>query len=345
MNQNQKQEEIIVSEKEVQQLQQCLPKANFIGSKILKYQGYWYHDNHLQNVLVFQRHFHAQDTDLIIGSLPKTGTTWLKSLLFAVVNRANYSANHHQNPLLENHPHELVYSLETDVYNKAFVYPRPHHLNELSSPRLLSTHLPYVSLPESIRTSGCRILYITRNPMDTLVSLYYFSMKVMKNYFSMDILKMILGMFYPTPTMQDFFEAFCEDRIPFGPFFDHAVGYWKACLEQPDKVLFLKYEELKDDPTVQLKRLAEFVGMPFTSQEESDGVIQQIIEMCSIKSMKKLEVNKSGVINKLFDKNSYFRKGEVGDWTHHFTPPMVEKMKRLMDEKLEGTGLSYKLTS
>uniref|UniRef100_A0A803NB03 Sulfotransferase n=1 Tax=Chenopodium quinoa TaxID=63459 RepID=A0A803NB03_CHEQI len=288
MNQNQKQEEFIVSEKEVQQLQQCLPKAKLIGTKILKYQGYWYHDNHLQNVPRFQRHFHARDTDLIIGSLPKTGTTWLKSLLFAIVNRAHYSGNHHQNPLLENHPHELVYSLETDVYNKAFVYPRPHHLNELSSPRLLSTHLPYVSLPESIRTS-------------------------------------ILG---------DFFEAFCEDRIPFGPFFDHAVGYWKASLEQPDKVLFLKYEELKDDPTVQLKRLAEFVSMPFTSQEESDGVIQQIIEMCSIKSMKELDVNKSGVINKLFDKKSYFRKCEVGDWTHHFTPPMVEKMKKLMDEKL-----------
>ncbi|XP_021839049.2 cytosolic sulfotransferase 5 [Spinacia oleracea] len=345
MNQNQKQEEIILSGKEVQQLMQCLPKATFVGSKIMKYQGFWYHDNHIQNVLAFQRHFQARDTDLIIASLPKTGTTWLKSLLFAVVNRAHYSTNHHQNPLLTNHPHELVYSLETDVYSKAFVYPHPHHLNELSSPRLLSTHLPYASLPESIKNSGCRILYITRNPLDTLVSLYYFSMKVMKKYFSMDVMKMILGMFYPTPSMEDFFEAFCEDRIPFGPFFDHVVGYWKESLEQPDKVLFLKYEELKDDPTIQLKRLAEFVGMPFTSQEESEGVIQQIIDMCSIKKMKELEVNKTGVINKLFEKKTYFRKGEVGDWTHHFTAPMVEKMKKLMEEKLEGTDLSYKLLS
>lgn len=238
-----------------------------------------------------------------------------------------------------------MYSLETDVYNKTFAYPRPHHLNGLTSPRLLSTHLPYVSLPESIKTSGCRVLYITRNPLDTIVSLYYFSMKVMKNYFSMDVMKMILGLFYPTPRMEDFFEAFCEERIPFGPFFDHVVGYWKASLEQPDKFLFLKYEELKEDPTLQLKRLAEFVGMPFTSQEESEGVIQQIIEMCSIKNMKELEVNKSGVINKLFEKKTYFRKGEVGDWTHHFTPPMVEKMKKLMDKKLEGTGLSFKLLS
>ncbi|KAL2895682.1 Cytosolic sulfotransferase 15 [Bienertia sinuspersici] len=156
---------------------------------------------------------------------------------------------------------------------------------------------------------------------------------------------MILGMCYPTPSMEDFFEAFCEDRIPFGPFFDHVVGYWKASLEQPDKVLFLKYEDLKDDSTLHLKKLAEFVGMPFTSQEESEGVIDKIIEMCSIKSMKELEVNKSGVINKLFEKKAYFRKGEVGDWTHHFTPSMVEKIKKLMDEKLQGTGLSFKLLS
>ncbi|XP_010673229.1 cytosolic sulfotransferase 5 [Beta vulgaris subsp. vulgaris] len=343
MNQNQKQEEIIVSEKEAQQLKQGLPKATFIGSKIMKYQGFWYHENQIQNILAFQSHYCARKSDLFVASFPKTGTTWLKSLLFAIVNRVHYSTNHDQNPILANHPHELVYSLETDVYSNAFVYPRPHHLDELSSPRLLSTHLPYSSLPESIKTSGCKIVYITRNPLDTLVSLYHFSMKVMKKYFSMDVMKMILGMFYQTPSLEDFFEAFCEERIPFGPFFDHVAEYWKASSEQPDKVLFLKYEELKDDPILHVKRLAEFVGSPFTTEEESDGVIEQIIEMCSIKNMKELEANKSGVINKLFEKQSYFRKGEVGDWTHYFTPPMVEKMKKIMDEKLEGTGLSFNL--
>ncbi|KAL2927850.1 Cytosolic sulfotransferase 15 [Bienertia sinuspersici] len=59
--------------------------------------------------------------------------------------------------------------------------------------------------------------------------------------------------------------------------------------------------------------------------------------------MKELDVNKNGVINKFYEKKSYFRKGEIGDWTNHFTPFMVERMTKLMEEKLEGTGLSFKL--
>lgn len=117
---------------------------------------------------MFQRHFHARDTDIIIASHPKTGTTWLKSLLFATVNRFQHPK--HKSPLLKNHPHELVYRLENDVYGEAFEYPRPHHLHELPSPRLLHTHLPYTSVPDSISSTdnnnnnpGCRILYILRH--------------------------------------------------------------------------------------------------------------------------------------------------------------------------------------
>ncbi|KAL2920968.1 Cytosolic sulfotransferase 13 [Bienertia sinuspersici] len=127
---------------------------------------------------MFQRYFHAHDTDLIIASHPKTGTTWLKSLLFATVNRFNQPKN--GSPLLKHHPHELVYRLENNVYGEAFEYPRPQHLNELPSPRLLNTHMPYNSLPRSILSLGCRVLYISRNPLDTVVSFYYFMLDLLK---------------------------------------------------------------------------------------------------------------------------------------------------------------------
>uniref|UniRef100_A0A803MZX0 Sulfotransferase n=1 Tax=Chenopodium quinoa TaxID=63459 RepID=A0A803MZX0_CHEQI len=269
------------------------------------------------------------ESDLFIAGFPKTGTTWLKSLLFGIVKRANHPIDH--SPLLTHHPQELVYNLENDWYNQAFAYPQPHHLNELKSPRLLSTHVPYTSLPESIKTSGCRILYISRNPLDTLVSFYYFVLEYAKKIENEDIVK----------SLENFFEDFCEGKFTGGPYFEHVLEFWNMSLERPDKVLFLKYEDLKDDLKPHLKRVAEFIGMPFSPQEESEDVITQIIELCNIKNMK--EVNKSGVINKFFEKKSYFRKGEVGDWTNHFSPALVEKMNKLMKEKLDGSGLSFKL--
>ncbi|KMT04196.1 hypothetical protein BVRB_8g184910 [Beta vulgaris subsp. vulgaris] len=324
----------LVHDDEVEELKQCLPKDYIIGDlEIVKYQGFWcFADtNMFKSILMFQRHFQARESDLIVASFPKTGTTWLKSILYSVVNRFKHPIK--QSPLLTNHPHELVCRLEYDIYGDAFDYPRPHHLSELPSPRLFHTHLPYVTLPESIKVSGCRILYITRNPLDTLVSMMYFAMKPLKELVGEDV---------ELPSIEYYFEDFCEGKP--GPFFEHVIEYWKQSLEQPNKVLFLKYEELKEDPILHLKRVAEFVDMPFTEIKESEGVIEEIIEFCSINNLKELEGNKNGVINKIYDKKSYFRKGEVGDWTNHsITPVMVEKMKKLMQEKLEGTGLSFQL--
>ncbi|KAL2892681.1 Cytosolic sulfotransferase 1 [Bienertia sinuspersici] len=139
-----------------------------------------------------------------------------------------------------------------------------------------------------------------------------------------------MGEDFQLPSLEDFFEDCYEGRIPY---------------ENPSHVLFLKYEDLKDDAVFYLKRLAEFVGMPFSLQEESEGVINKIIELCSINNLKDLKVNKNGVLNKFFDKNTFFRKGEVGDWTNFFTKSEVLKMNKLMEEKLRATGLSFKLIS
>ncbi|KAK9683888.1 hypothetical protein RND81_10G172400 [Saponaria officinalis] len=103
---------------------------------------------------------------------------------------------------------------------------------------------------------------------------------------------------------------FCEGMFLFGPYFENVLEYWNTSVNQPEKVLFLKYEQLKANPTLQVKRLAEFIGMPFSAQEENGGVVDDIIELCSFKNIKELEVNKSGsLLNfKFVDKMSLFRK-------------------------------------
>ncbi|XP_074280200.1 cytosolic sulfotransferase 5-like [Silene latifolia] len=322
-------------EDEVQLLKQSLPKASFRGTDLLtKYQEFWVLHNgpQLSNILNFQRHFNARDTDIVITSVPKTGSTWLRSLLFSIMNRAN-QPNLENHPLVKNHPNELVFNLEA-IYGNVFDYPRVIHLNELPSPRLFFTHLPYESLPESIKASKCRLLYITRNPLDTIVSLWYFIISMMKKK---------LGDNYQPPCFEDFSEDFYNGRFVYGPFFEHVLGFWKKSLERPEKVLFLTYEDLKDDTVVELKRLAEFLGVPFSTEEEDKGIIKEIIELCSIKSLKGMEVNKNGVLNKIFEKKSFFRKGEVGDWKNHFKTEMANKMIELMEKKLKGTGLSFRL--
>ncbi|KAF8378547.1 hypothetical protein HHK36_029890 [Tetracentron sinense] len=107
------------------------------------------------------------------------------------------------------------------------------------------------------------------------------------------------------------FESFCNGVHPFGSFHDHVLGYWKESLEKPQKILFLKYEELKKEPRAQMKKLASFLGKPFVKEEEVDKVLWR----CSFDRLKNLEVNKNGVdpwVGMLH--SSYFRLGNIGDW-------------------------------
>ncbi|XP_056166546.1 cytosolic sulfotransferase 15-like [Syzygium oleosum] len=291
------------------------------------FQNFWCPMYLLPNVVAFQRHFKAKDKDLIVASDQKSGTTWLMAIAFSIVKRSRFDVSN--TPLLTSSPHELIPRFELDL----FVNNPRFDLDDMEEPRLLSTHLPYSSLPECVMRSDCRIIYICRNPLDIVVSSWHFFLQLAQSEEWSE----------GSLSLEEHFEIYCQGKIPFGPFWDHMVGYWKESLERPHKVLFLKYEDLKEDIVGHLKNVAEFVGLPFTEEEEEGGVIEEIAKMCSFKTLKDLEVNKSGKLpGKTIEKRSFFRKGEVGDWVNHLTPSMVDRLNSIMQENLSPFGLEFK---
>ena len=110
-------------------------------------------------------------------------------------------------------------------------------------------------------------------------------------------------------------------------------------------MLFLKYEEIKLDPARVVRRLASFLGVPLTEQEESFGVADKVARMCSFETLTGLEVNQGGGVshgNRVhFDNSVFYRKGEVGDWVNHMSREMGEKLDGIVQEKLQGSGLVF----
>ncbi|KAM6542298.1 hypothetical protein CsatB_006745 [Cannabis sativa] len=277
------------------------------------YQGFWVHKFVLKGIISFQTQFVARDDDIILASCPKSGTTWLKSLVFSIVKR---TSNYNNHPLVSTSPHSLIGELELSL------------LPNDTKPRIMSTHTPYPSLPPSIKYCNSKIIYICRNPLDLFVSHWHFVHK-------------ISGDNIEPSHLEECFDVFCKGIHIYGPFWDHILGFWKASLKMPHKILFLKYEELKKDNVFFIRKIADFSGFPFSVEEENQGVPKKIEQLCSLENMKNLEVNKSGRHYVGIPNSSFYRKGQIGDWVNYLTPQMAERGKKLIQEKFEQSGLMF----
>ncbi|RXH96051.1 hypothetical protein DVH24_008551 [Malus domestica] len=281
--------------------------------------------------------------------------------MFATLNRSLYDAASPHHPLLTTGPHDCFPFLDMDDMLGNHDHNRPvtsldhdhddrdggdgminNYVPPTSTTQLFATHLPYSLLPKSVTTSSStcsvsKFVYVYRNPKDVFISSWIFASKV----------RAINTRLAPF-SLEEAFEIFCRGVCPYGPYWDHVLGFWKASLEMPEQVWFLKYEDLKKEPSANVKRLAEFLGQPFSEEEESKGVVQQIIKLCSFENLSSLEVNKTSrtqqyfvKANIVFENSDFFRKGQVGDWKNFFTDDMAKCMDQIVDERFSGSGLTF----
>ncbi|KAJ8448068.1 hypothetical protein Cgig2_031792 [Carnegiea gigantea] len=279
------------------------PYGSTSDESLYQYEGFWYYKSDLQGAIISQKTLvSVEPCDVVLATFPKSGTTWFKALIFTIMNRNQHnpcsstSSCSNSHPLHFASPHDCASRWLEHYAYKNPTNPVPDHVP------ILSTHMPYHSLPVSIKSSCCPIVYVCRNTKDNFVSLWHFTNKMRSNKL-------------PPISLGEAFELFCRGVSPFGPFWDHLLGYWKASLESPNKILFLKYEDMKREPGVCVKKLAEFIGYPFSHEEETQGVVQHIVEFCSFENLSNFEVNKMETTKSIaptltVSNNMFFRKGQ-----------------------------------
>ncbi|KAG2536112.1 cytosolic sulfotransferase 18-like [Panicum virgatum] len=303
-----------------------LPRRGGWAKPLVLYRNYWLNPERLKHIIPVKERFKPHRDDIILATYPKCGTTWLKALAFTVTTRGRHAlaAGH---PLLTGrHPQEVVAHLEV---------PTPAGdlagIDKMPSPRLLATHLPLSLLPPAVAASGCRVVYLCRQPKDAFVSWWYFANQMHKG---------------PSPIKFDeALSMFCEGFSPFGPFWEHYLEYWKERLARPEQVLFLRYEEIASDPVEVVRTLAGFFAVPFTQEEERRGVPEEVVRLCSFDMLSGLEHNQAGDVARgdsiVVGKSMFFRKGKVGDWENHMSKEMAKKLDDVIEDKFKGSGLVF----
>ncbi|CAN0896887.1 Cytosolic sulfotransferase 16 [Linum grandiflorum] len=294
-------------------------------TEIRRVQGFWYRPVFMGGINAFRAEFKPRRDDVVIlTSAQKTGTTWLKALSYSILSRDD-----EEDTLTKMNPQICVPSFYGMVYSDDPAL-RP---TDIDQHRLFHTHVPFSYLPDSIKTyaRGLKLVYITREPKDTLISQWHFFNKQFRDKDD------------DTFPLERAVESFCSGKMPLGPYWEHVLEYWEESKRSPDNVMFIKYEDLHRNPKLHVRKLAAFMGKPF-EEDGDDEEVEKVIWRSSFDRLKDLDVNKTAPKQKmklapLLKFSDFFRRGAVGDWSNYLTPEMAQRVDDITRVKFRGTGL------
>nr|CAB3266699.1 sulfotransferase 1C2-like [Phallusia mammillata] len=179
--------------------------------------------------------------------------------------------------------------------------------------RCFGTHLPsdLVNLKKFKK-----IIYVIRNPKDQLVSWYHFAVHEPYNLLPQDA--------------KEFFDLHIQGVFskPGEGYLEHVTEWYRH--KNDENIMFLAYEDLKQNPLKHIKEIAEFIEVKVT-----EGEISEIAENTSFKSLKK--ASKGNAVESV----QMFRKGQIGDWKNHLKVAQSEAIDRKVEEILGDTDIKF----
>jgi hypothetical protein len=160
-----------------------------------------------------------------------------------------------------------------------------------------------------------KVVLLTRDPRDLLVSNYYQSTK-RENVFAGNLSSFVKSDNHGIKKIQRFYSM------------------WYEKVQHRANFFHLRYEELHRNPPQVLKVLLDFIGLEQVEEE----LIESAVSFASFENMKRME--REGYFNKISmrpvdvkDENSYkVRKGEIGGYDEELSDDDLDYIKRVMKE-------------
>lgn len=254
-------------------------------------------------------HMEIRNSDVYLVTYPKSGTIWSQQVLNLILNEG------HRNGLEEIDNMTRAPWIEYNLYNIDF--------KSRQSPRLFTSHLPYYLMPKDLRFRRAKIIYVSRNPKDVLMSFYHFYK--------------LFTRLHITLQWETFLDLFMSGRVIGGSWFDHLRGWYTH--KEDYNILFMTYEEMKKDLKSAVMKICNFVDIKLDDQE-----LDTVVEKSSFRTMKQDPLANYQFIQKdilNLEKGDFLRKGTVGDWKNRMTVAQSEKFDIVYKEKMKGLPFKF----
>ena len=232
--------------------------------------------------------FTPRPDDIVVSTFAKSGTTWLQNMVYNLVGCPN-------GPIVR--INETVPWLQ-DSWTVTL-----EDIEKMKGPRVFKTHDYWTWMPEKLKETA-RFIYCSRNPKDQAVS-YFHHMKTLSEKF--------YGKICAEMTFNEYFDQIYtkKDVTEFGMWEDHNIEW----LEQSARknILFVTYEDLKEDTEKEIRRIVEFLGLPVDEER-----ITETLKQGGFKHMQKSNnLNYSWVTEGA--ETGFVRKGQVGGWGEYLS--------------------------
>lgn len=246
--------------------------------------------------------FGERDDDIYVASYVKSGTTWMQMILYQLTTDGDMNFTH-------------IYDVSPWLRNLAVT---DGELKEWPSPRIIKMHDAYRTIPKSRKG---RFICVIRDGRDVAWSFYHHE----KNYVNNNITyEECFNMLFTNKDQVNWFE-FTKEWL------ENRNGF---------PVLYVRYEDLKNDLGTQLARIADFIGVTVKKED-----VPRIIERISFPFMKEHEKKfgeqpEAGKFEKVY--NQFIRVGSTGEGVKQMDDKHYQLYKAEFDKNLAGYDIVKK---
>lgn len=273
--------------------------------------------------------FRFLEDDVVVMTHPKCGTTWMQEIVWTMRSGLDFDTPLElgvRSPFLEFDSLENPELEPLEEWAEEFRARNPGKdpkeeglylflADSSPSPRTIKTHLPFSLLNPSLLDTS-KVVYVARNPKDASVSYFHHQRLVMVSEF--------LGDF------PEFFDYFSKDLVTQGPYWKHVAEGWEK-RDHPN-VLFIFYEDLKEDIMREMRRLNAFLGTGYTDEQLLK--VAEHTKFSNMKSRSTTNPTEAAVKVGRFKagEGEFVRKGMTGGWASYFTPELEEKFEQWVEK-------------
>jgi len=252
-----------------------------------------------------ERNFAVFPDDTMIVSYPRSGNTWTRFLIANLL-----------------HPEQEIsfVNIERLIPDTSSISSRA--LKRIPRPRLIKSH-------EYFDHRYPRVIYIVRDPRDVAFSFYNFQRKSRQ-----------IDDNCPLESYVDDFVSGRLNSASWGTWAEN-VASWVSTRSQSPKFFLLRFEDMIENPTRELRRVASFLALT-----QTDAVLERAIRNCSAQRMREMEKQQNDQWRATRDKRKdipFVGAAKAGGWRSSLPEAAVLRIENAWGTLM--TSLGYTLSS